>query len=225
MPVHPFSPVGTLAVCRVAVVQSSRLPAFSFNGSPSASKNSRNGSGWRLRGSWWMTACLGEGTNWQNTSNAPVPSVTAIWESCFPNGAKTPSAISRCSEAQLIFTRLINPRCQSPSTETSARRSASCETKSPYHAQVALAEQYAALPLEDATFPSRMQCKGEQCRCDHRARCPTGRVLGRLQAPRRLEVLRKALLLRARTRRANGHPPRRALAPAYSMALSDCERG
>src|SRR5262249_4600658 len=82
---------GTLAeafMCRVAVVQSWRLAAFDLSGSRSGSKNWRNGSGWRLRESWWTNAWLGKRAEWSSTSNAPAPSVTAIWE-WFSNGRST----------------------------------------------------------------------------------------------------------------------------------------
>jgi hypothetical protein len=36
---------------------------------------------WRLPGSWWTNACRSDRAEWRSTSNAPVPSVTAIWES------------------------------------------------------------------------------------------------------------------------------------------------
>ena len=53
--------IGTSAVaswCLVVVVQSWKLPAFGFSVLQWASKNWRNGSGWRLRGSWWTNAWL-----------------------------------------------------------------------------------------------------------------------------------------------------------------------
>jgi hypothetical protein len=44
------------------------------------------GNEWRLLGSWWTNAWLRDRTEWRNTFNAPVPSVTATWESWSPNG-------------------------------------------------------------------------------------------------------------------------------------------
>ena len=35
---------------------------------------------------WWTNAWVRDGTEWPGISNAPVPSMTAIWESWCPNG-------------------------------------------------------------------------------------------------------------------------------------------
>ncbi len=76
----------------------------------------------RLRGSWWTNAWLRDRIEWPSTSNAPVPSVTAIWESWSPNGRSTPGAGDQWPVPEMWISPCVGCGSRETSAELSARR-------------------------------------------------------------------------------------------------------
>src|SRR5215813_4144492 len=78
MPVHPFSPdwyVGGSVYVSGRSTSIVEITRFQIQRFTVGIKELRNGSGWRLPGSWWMNVWLHERVGRPNTSNAPVPSI------------------------------------------------------------------------------------------------------------------------------------------------------
>jgi hypothetical protein len=97
LPVHPFSPdwyVGGSVLVSGHHGSLVGITRFQLQRFTVSMKELANGLGLRLRAWLWTNAWLRDRTEWPNTSNAPAPSVTAIWESCFPNGRCPVQAIN-----------------------------------------------------------------------------------------------------------------------------------
>src|SRR5262249_21679596 len=81
--VHPFSPDWYVGGSVLVPGRSSSIvevTRFQLQRFTVASEKWQNGSGWNLRGSWWMNAWLHDGIEWRSTSNTPAQSVKVIWE-------------------------------------------------------------------------------------------------------------------------------------------------